>query len=49
MNIVIINWRGGENDPFTYFSACMKQAFERMGRPTHVVDLAGRHLLALLD
>ena len=39
MSIVILNWRGGENDPFTYFSACMKQAFERMGRPTHVVDL----------
>lgn len=39
MSIVIINWRGGENDPFSYFSACMKQAFERMGRPTHIVDL----------
>jgi len=39
MSIVIINWRGGENDPFTYFSACMKQAFERMGRPTHVINL----------
>lgn len=39
MSIVIINWRGGENDPFTYFSACMKQAFERMGRPTHIVNL----------
>ena len=39
MSIVIINWRGGENDPFSYFSACMKQAFERMGRPTHVVNL----------
>ena len=39
MNIVIINWRGGENDPFTYFSTCMKQAFERMGRPTHIVNL----------
>jgi hypothetical protein len=39
MSILIINWRGGENDPFTYFSTCMKQAFERMGRPTHVVNL----------
>lgn len=39
MNIAIINWRGGENDPFTYFSACMKQAFEQMGRPTHVINL----------
>jgi len=39
MSIVIINWRGGENDPFSYFSACMKQAFEKMGRPTHIVTL----------
>lgn len=39
MSIVIINWRGGENDPFTYFSRCMKQALERMGRPAHIVDL----------
>lgn len=39
MSIVIINWRGGENDPFTYFSKCMKQALELMGRPTHIVDL----------
>jgi hypothetical protein len=39
MSIVIINWSGGENDPFTYFSLCMKQAFERMGRPTHIVSL----------
>lgn len=39
MSIVIVNWRGGENDPFTYFSECMKQAMERMGRPTHIVNL----------
>lgn len=39
MSIVIINWRGGENDPFSYFSTCMKQEFERMGRPTQIVDL----------
>jgi hypothetical protein len=39
MSIVIINWQGGENDPFTYFSECMKQAMERMGRPTHIVNL----------
>lgn len=39
MSIVIINWQGGENDPFTYFSTCLKQAFERMGRPTHIVNL----------
>jgi tetratricopeptide (TPR) repeat protein len=39
MSIVIINWQGGENDPFTYFSACMKQALEQMGRPTHIVNL----------
>lgn len=51
MSIVIINWRGGENDPFTYFSACMKQAMERMGRPTHVVDLddSTMHKLAEID
>jgi hypothetical protein len=51
MSIVIINWRGGENDPFTYFSECMKQAMERMGRPTHIVDLdnSTMHKLAEID
>jgi hypothetical protein len=51
MSIVIINWRGGENDPFTYFSECMKQAMERMGRPTHIVDLDNStvHKLAEID
>lgn len=39
MNIVIINWKGGENDFFTYFSTCMKQAIERMGRSVHIVDI----------
>lgn len=39
MSILIINWRGGENDPFTYFSECMKQVFAQMGRPTHIVHL----------
>lgn len=39
MSIVILNWQGGENDPFTYFSTCMKAAFERMGRPTHIVNV----------
>jgi hypothetical protein len=49
MSILIINWRGGENDPFSYFSACMKQAFERMGRPTHIVDLDNSTLRQVLD
>lgn len=51
MSIVIINWRGGENDPFSYFSACMKQAFERMGRPTEIIDLDNStiHKLAELN
>ncbi|HAV35968.1 MAG TPA: hypothetical protein DCX52_06350 [Massilia sp.] len=49
MSIVIINWRGGENDPFTYFSACMKQAIERMGRPTHIVDLDGHTIRKLAE
>lgn len=39
MSIVIINWQGGENDAFSYFSACMKQGLERMGRPTHIVNI----------
>lgn len=52
MNIVIINWQGGENEPFTYFSKCMKQAIERMGRPAHIVNLdssAVRELVKLDD
>lgn len=49
MSIVILNWQGGENDPFTYFSACMKQAFERMGRPTHVVNLDDSMMNKLIE
>lgn len=49
MSIVIINWRGGENDPFTYFSACMKQALERTGRPTRIVSLDNSTLRELAE
>ncbi|MBD8528965.1 MULTISPECIES: hypothetical protein [unclassified Massilia] len=49
MSIVIINWRGGENDPFTYFSECAKRAFEQMGRPTHIVNLDDSLMNALAD
>lgn len=49
MSIVIINWRGGENDPFSYFSACMKRAIERMGRPVHIVNLDNSTISTLAD
>jgi hypothetical protein len=49
MSIVILNWQGGENDPFTYFSTCMKQAFERMGRPTHIVNLGNSVMRQLAE
>jgi hypothetical protein len=47
MNVVILNWGSGENDPFTYFSACLKQVFERMGRSAHVVTFSDRTLADL--
>jgi hypothetical protein len=39
MYIAILNWRDGENDPFTLFSQCLKNWFERMGRPAVLVNL----------
>jgi len=39
MYIAILNWKNGENDPFTLFSNCLKTSFERAGRPAVVVNL----------
>ncbi|HKU28794.1 MAG TPA: hypothetical protein VJQ54_25205 [Candidatus Sulfotelmatobacter sp.] len=39
MKIVLLNWRNGENDPFTYFNQCLKDAFEQLGRPTRIIDI----------
>ncbi|MGY8710064.1 hypothetical protein RAD16_30385 [Bradyrhizobium sp. 18BD] len=49
MSIVILNWQGGEYDTFTYFNTCMKQSFERMGRPTQIVNLGNQVLQELSE
>jgi hypothetical protein len=39
VNIVLINWTGGENDPFTLFNQCLAQHFEKNGRNTITINL----------
>ena len=39
MSIVIVNWTGGENDPFTYGSNRYKQEFEALGRKVRIINL----------
>lgn len=42
MSILILNWAEGENDPFSYFSACAQQLFEQVGCTTHVLTITDR-------
>lgn len=39
MKILLINWRSGENDPFSFFNQLLKEAFEKVGRPTAILNL----------
>lgn len=41
MKIAILNWSGGENDPFTAFSHTLKQEFEACGRDVVIVPFEG--------
>ncbi|MEZ2311138.1 hypothetical protein AB6809_31320 [Paraburkholderia sp. RCC_158] len=49
MNIVILNWPDGENNPFGYFNSCLKACFEQLGRPTRIIDLGDGFGQELLD
>lgn len=39
MNIVLINWSEGENDPFSLFNQCLAEHFLANGRHTITVQL----------
>jgi hypothetical protein len=39
MNILILNWSQGENDPFTYFNKLLAKNFEALGRNPIIVNL----------
>lgn len=49
MSIIILNWSNGENDPFTYFSECLKRGFESMGRPTRIINTDGPFVRDLVE
>lgn len=50
MRIAIISWSGGTNDPFTYFSDCLRRQIEALGHAVHLVpfDEAMGHALHAL-
>lgn len=39
MRVAILNWSGGENDPYTYFSRQMQLQLQSLGHDTHIVPL----------
>jgi hypothetical protein len=39
MNIILINWKHGENNPFSYFNHHLKILFEEFGCLVNIVDL----------
>lgn len=47
MYIAILNWRDGENDPFTLFSLSLKNWFERLGRPAILINIDNQTLPTL--
>lgn len=52
MNIVLINWSEGENDPFTFFNQCLAAHFSANGRHTITVRLDSdfaKNMSAALD
>ena len=57
MRFVILNWSGGENDPFTYFSGQLTQRLLALGHEAHTIpfsasvgqELAERHARVGID
>jgi hypothetical protein len=41
MNLVLLNWRGGENDPFTAFNMELRSCLVESGCNVEVVDIEG--------
>lgn len=41
MKTVILNWRSGENDPFTVINATIRQHFQACGKHVEVVEISG--------
>ena len=39
MNIVLLNWAGGENDPFTPFNEALARKFKAIGREAKIINL----------
>ena len=38
MNLILVNWSQGENDPFTYFNKGLKEKFEEQGCNVFIVE-----------
>lgn len=41
MRIIILNWSGGENDPFTYYSLQLQRKLQVLGHEVYIVPFAG--------
>ena len=37
-SIIIVNWRGVRNDPYSFFTHCLKETFVNLGRSTMIVN-----------
>ncbi len=49
MNILLLNWKQGENDPFTYFNQHLKMLFENHGSSVDILEVDGELGKNILD
>lgn len=39
MKILLLNWKNGENDPFTYFNKCLQNKLYTLGKRSEILEL----------
>jgi hypothetical protein len=46
MKVIILNWKNGENDPFTVFNAALKKQFEAHGRNVEIIEITSENWIS---
>jgi len=49
MNILLINWKNGENNPFGYFNENLKEKFQEFGCNSFIVDYDSNFLTRISE
>ena len=48
MQIILLNWKGGENDPFTVFNRGLADGFESLGKRAKILELSDPNWISKL-